>query len=130
LIGALFFFGYFAGQIPGAIYAERNSPKKLIFACLILWGVFSTLTGLVSNVPALMVVRFLLGVVEAAVFPSLLIFINHWFSKSERSVANATTVLATTGPAAGCATMYFSGPSQNTAISAVMANNPASHKSA
>jgi sugar phosphate permease len=94
-IGALFFFGYFAGQIPGAIYAERNSPKKLIFACLILWGVFSTLTGLVSNVTALMVVRFLLGVVEAAVFPSLLIFINHWFSKSERSVANATTVLAT-----------------------------------
>ena len=95
LIGALFFFGYFAGQIPGAIYAERNSPKKLIFACLILWGLFSTLTGLVSNITALMIVRFLLGVVEAAVFPSLLIFINHWFSKSERSVANATTVLAT-----------------------------------
>ena len=95
LIGALFFFGYFAGQIPGAIYAERNSPKKLIFACLILWGFFSTLTGLVSNVTALMIVRFLLGVVEAAVFPSLLIFIHHWFSKSERSVANATTVLAT-----------------------------------
>jgi MFS family permease len=95
LIGALFFFGYFAGQIPGAIYAERNSPKKLIFACLILWGFFSTLTGLVSNVTALMIVRFLLGTVEAAVFPSLLIFINHWFSKGERSVANATTVLAT-----------------------------------
>lgn len=95
LIGALFFFGYFVGQVPGAIYAERNSPKKLIFACLVLWGIFSTLTGLVSNVPALMIVRFLLGVVEAAVFPSLLIFINCWFSKSERSLANATTVLAT-----------------------------------
>jgi len=95
LIGALFFLGYFAGQVPGAIYAERNSPKKLIFGCLILWGLFSTLTGLVSNITALMIVRFLLGAVEAAVFPSLLIFINHWFSKSERSVANATTVLAT-----------------------------------
>lgn len=95
LIGALFFFGYFVGQIPGAIYAERNSPKKLIFACLILWGIFSTLTGLVSNVPALMIVRFFLGTVEAAVFPSLLIFTNCWFSKSERSVANATIVLAT-----------------------------------
>lgn len=83
------------GQIPGAIYAERNSPKKLIFACLILWGVFSTLTGLVSNVATLLVVRFLLGVVEAAVFPSLLIFICHWFAKSERSVANAAAVLAT-----------------------------------
>ena len=95
LIGALFFLGYFTAQIPGTIYAERKSPKKVIFACLILWGVFSTLTGLVSNVPALMAVRFLLGAVEAAVFPSLLVFVNNWFSKSERSVANATTVLAT-----------------------------------
>jgi MFS family permease len=42
-----------------------------------------------------MIVRFLLGAVEAAVFPSLLVFVNNWFSKSERSVANATTVLAT-----------------------------------
>ena len=95
LIGALFFLGYFAGQIPGAIYAERTSPKKVIFLCLILWGVFSTLTGLVSSIPALMIVRFLLGTVEAAVFPSLLIFVNHWFAKSERSVANSATVLAT-----------------------------------
>ncbi len=95
LIGALFFLGYFAAQIPGAIYAERNSPRTMIFACLILWGIFSTLTGLVSNIPALMIVRFLLGAVEAAVFPSLLIFVNRWFSKSERSVANATMVLAT-----------------------------------
>ena len=95
LIGALFFLGYFAAQIPGAIYAERTSPKKVIFVCLILWGIFSTLTGLVSNIPALMVVRFLLGAVEAAVFPSLLIFVNRWFSRGERSVANATMVLAT-----------------------------------
>jgi len=95
LIGALFFLGYFTAQIPGTIYAERRSPKKVIFACLILWGIFSTLTGLVSNVAALMVVRFLLGAVEAAVFPSLLVFVNNWFAKSERSVANATMVLAT-----------------------------------
>ena len=95
LIGALFFLGYFTAQIPGTIYAERRSPKKVIFVCLILWGIFSTLTGLVSNVPALMAVRFLLGAVEAAVFPSLLVFVNNWFSKSERSAANAATVLAT-----------------------------------
>lgn len=95
LIGALFFLGYFTAQIPGTIYAERKSPKKVIFTCLILWGIFSTLTGVVSNVAALMVVRFLLGAVEAAVFPSLLVFVNNWFSKSERSVANSTMVLAT-----------------------------------
>jgi hypothetical protein len=36
LIGALFFLGYFFFQIPGAIYAERRSVKKLVFASLVL----------------------------------------------------------------------------------------------
>ena len=66
LIGALFFLGYFVGQIPGAIYAERHSAKRIVFWCLILWGGLSAMTGVVSNIPALMAVRFLLGVVEAA----------------------------------------------------------------
>ena len=45
LIGALFFLGYFIGQVPGAIYAERHSPKVVIFWCLVLWGILSALTG-------------------------------------------------------------------------------------
>ncbi len=36
LIGSLFFLGYFLFQVPGAIYAQRNSMKKLIFVGLIL----------------------------------------------------------------------------------------------
>src|SRR5215510_7140091 len=54
LIGALFFLGYFCGQIPGAIYAEKRSAKKLVFWCLILWGCLSAMTGVVSNIPSLM----------------------------------------------------------------------------
>lgn len=95
LIGALFFLGYFAGQIPGAIYAERHSPKQVIFWCLFFWGILSAATGMVSNIPALLVVRFLLGMVEAAVFPALLIFISRWFAKSERSLANSFVTLST-----------------------------------
>ena len=95
LIGALFFLGYFIGQVPGAIYAERNSPKMVVFWCLILWGLLSAATGVVSNTPALMVVRFMLGVVEAAVFPALVIFISRWFARSERSLANSFVTLST-----------------------------------
>ena len=36
LLGSLFFLGYFFFQIPGAIYAENKSAKKLIFWSLIL----------------------------------------------------------------------------------------------
>ena len=95
LIGALFFLGYFVGQVPGAIYAERHSAKRVVFWCLIFWGALSSLTGVVSNIPALMVVRFLLGVVEAAVFPALVIFVSRWFARSERSLANSFITLST-----------------------------------
>ena len=95
LIGALFFLGYFIGQVPGAIYAERHSAKRVVFHCLWLWGLLSAATGVVSNIPALMVVRFLLGLVEAAVFPALVIFISRWFARSERSLANTFVTLST-----------------------------------
>ncbi|MGE6469860.1 MFS transporter [Serratia proteamaculans] len=93
LLGALFFLGYFFFQIPGAIYAERRSVKKLIFWCLILWGACASLTGMVSNIPILAAIRFILGVVEAAVMPAMLIYISNWFTKSERSRANTFLIL-------------------------------------
>lgn len=93
LLGSLFFLGYFFFQIPGAIYAEKRSVRKLIFACVLLWGVCATLTGLVSNLPMLIVIRFCLGVVEAAVMPAMLIYISNWFTKKERSRANTFLIL-------------------------------------
>ena len=88
LIGALFFLGYFFFQIPGAIYAERRSVRRLVCVSLVLWGGCAALTGLVSSVTGLIALRFLLGVVEAAVMPAMLIFISNWFTKAERSRAN------------------------------------------
>jgi MFS family permease len=93
LLGALFFLGYFFFQIPGAIYAERRSVRKLIFVCLILWGGCASLTGMVTNIPMLAAIRFILGVVEAAVMPAMLIYISNWFTKSERSRANTFLIL-------------------------------------
>ena len=81
LLGSLFFLGYFFFQIPGAIYAEKRSVRKLIFLCVLLWGACATLTGLVSNIPMLIIIRFTLGVVEAAVMPAMLIYISNWFTK-------------------------------------------------
>ncbi|CAN7353188.1 MFS transporter [Trinickia sp. LjRoot230] len=93
LIGALFFLGYFFFQIPGAIYAERRSVRKLVFVSLVLWGGCAALTGIVTNIPSLIAIRFLLGVVEAAVMPAMLIFISNWFTRAERSRANTFLIL-------------------------------------
>jgi MFS family permease len=93
LLGSLFFLGYFFFQIPGAVYAANKSARKLIFWSLILWGALAMATGMVSNVNGLIVIRFMLGVVESAVMPSMLVFLSMWFTKSERSRANTFLIL-------------------------------------
>lgn len=93
LLGSLFFLGYFFFQIPGAHYATHQSARKLIFWSLIAWGALAAATGLISDVRMLMGVRFMLGVVESAVFPGMLILLSRWFTRQERSRANTIMVL-------------------------------------
>ena len=91
LLGSLFFLGYFFFQIPGTIYASNKSAKKLIFWSLIFWGLAAMATGSINNVKILLVIRFMLGVFESAVFPSMLVLISRWFTREERSRANTLT---------------------------------------
>ena len=57
------------------------------------WGVLAALQGVVSTYVALLVVRFLLGVVEAVVLPAMVVFLTHWFSRAERGRANTFLIL-------------------------------------
>ncbi len=93
LLGAVFFLGYFAFQIPAAHYSEHRSVGKLIFWAVLLWGVFASAQGVIPWLWLLMVDRFALGVTEAAIIPAMLIFLTHWFSRSERGRANTFLIL-------------------------------------
>jgi sugar phosphate permease len=93
LLGSLFFLGYFFFQIPGTLYAANKSTRKLIFWSLLLWGALASATGLVKNVNLLFAIRFMLGVVESAVWPSMIVLLSRWFTRSERSKANTFLTL-------------------------------------
>ncbi len=93
LLGSLFFLGYFLFQIPGVLYAQKHSVKRLIFAGLIGWGVLASATGMISDIRLLYLDRFLLGVVESAVMPALLLLQTRWYTRPERARANAFLVL-------------------------------------
>ena len=93
LLSSLFFLGYFFFQIPGAQYAAHKAAKKLIFISLISWGALATATGLVNDTTTLIIIRFMLGVVESAVMPAMLILLSQWFTKEERSRANTFLIL-------------------------------------
>ena len=93
LLAGLFFIGYFLFQVPAGNFAERRSVKQLMFWSLIAWGIFASAQGVIPWYWLLLVDRFLLGVVEAAVIPAMLVFLTHWFSQRERGRANTILIL-------------------------------------
>jgi len=92
-LGSAFFLGYFLFQVPAAAYAVRRSATRLVFFALISWGIFSGLTGVIRQYWLLVVDRLLLGVAESLILPSMLILLTNWFTRAERSRANAILIL-------------------------------------
>ena len=83
----IFFIGYFALQIPGALLVERWSARLLLAITLITWGALTTLTGFVRNPVELYGARFLLGAAEAGFFPGVIVYLAHWFLYQDRAKA-------------------------------------------
>jgi len=92
-LGSVFFIGYFLFQIPAASYARRKSAARLVFFALLSWGILSGLTGIIHDYWLLVIDRTLLGVSESLIFPSMLILLTNWFTREERSRANAILIL-------------------------------------
>ncbi|HEY6466525.1 MAG TPA: MFS transporter [Candidatus Acidoferrales bacterium] len=93
LLAGAFFLGYFIFQVPGTAYAQRRGPKGLIFWALIAWGIFAGLTGIIHNFTLLIIDRLFLGVAESIILPTMIILLANWFTKAERSRANALCIL-------------------------------------
>jgi MFS family permease len=87
LAAGVFFIGYLTLQIPGGHLAEHWSAKKFVGIMILVWGVLAMLGGLVQSFGQLLVVRFLLGVAEAGIWPAILVLISHWFPAAERARA-------------------------------------------
>ena len=90
----IFFIGYFALQIPGALLVERWSARLLLAITLITWGALTTLTGFVRTPLELYGARFLLGAAEAGFFPGVIVYLSHWFINRDRAKATARFMAA------------------------------------
>jgi MFS transporter, ACS family, tartrate transporter len=85
----IFFIGYFALQVPGALLVERWSARLLLGITLITWGALTVLTGFVQTPLQLYGARFLLGAAEAGFFPGVIVYLSHWFIEEDRAKAAA-----------------------------------------
>jgi len=57
----IFFAGYFLFEIPGALIAERYSPRLWLARIMISWGVVSALMAFMQTAWQFYLLRFLLG---------------------------------------------------------------------
>lgn len=90
----IFFIGYLALQIPGALMAERWGARRLIGSIMIIWGGLTVLTGFVQTPIHLYAARFLLGAAEAAFFPGVIVYLSRWFVYEDRAKAIANFMAA------------------------------------
>jgi ACS family hexuronate transporter-like MFS transporter len=66
---------------------DRWGVKKSLAAALILWSVMAAAHGLVGTVVGFVLVRFFLGMAEAANFPASIKAVAMWFPQKERAFA-------------------------------------------
>lgn len=77
---------------------DRFGVKRSLAAALLLWSAAAAAHGIVASVLGLIVVRFLLGMAEAAHFPAAIKAVAMWFPQQERALA---TGLFNSGTALG-----------------------------
>lgn len=85
-----FFAGYFLCEIPGALIAEKYSPRIWLARIMITWGVISGLMAFMTSARQFYLLRFLLGVAEASLYPVIYAtIIPRWFGAHDRARAIA-----------------------------------------
>jgi ACS family glucarate transporter-like MFS transporter len=95
-----FNFAYALLQIPGGLFGQRYGPRRALAFITVSWGVLTFFTGLAPALMAasaagamvsLIVVRFLLGVANAPVYPVVAGAIANWFPPGRWAFPNAAS---------------------------------------
>ncbi|WP_428539604.1 MFS transporter [Rhodopila sp.] len=84
LAAGAFFWGYCLLEVPSNIILERVGARIWIARIMISWGLLSAATALVTGPTSFFIVRVLLGVAEAGLFPGLLLYFHRWFPQNHR----------------------------------------------
>ncbi|MBG9819770.1 MULTISPECIES: MFS transporter [Bacillus] len=85
LVTGIFFIGYFLFEVPSNILMQKFGARVWITRILFTWGIISMATGFAQNATQLYVIRFLLGIAEAGLFPGIILYLTYWFRAKERA---------------------------------------------
>ncbi|KAF7324125.1 MFS domain-containing protein [Mycena kentingensis (nom. inval.)] len=77
------YIAYLVSEVPTAYIVQKVRPGKWLGVNIILWGIVTACTAAVKDYRALVAMRAMIGILEAATAPCLMLITGMWYTKSE-----------------------------------------------
>jgi MFS transporter, ACS family, glucarate transporter len=81
---AAFGWAYALFEIPGGWLGDKIGPRLVLMRVVVMWSIFTALTGWAWGVVSLVAFRFMFGIGEAGCFPNITKAFTTWFPAHER----------------------------------------------
>ncbi|KAK4119564.1 MFS general substrate transporter [Parathielavia appendiculata] len=87
---SILYVGYILMQVPSNMAINLVSRPSIYISCsMLLWGLVSTLSGIVTGFGGMVAIRFFLGFIEATFLPGALLILSKWYTRRELTTRNA-----------------------------------------
>lgn len=74
---------YIVAELPSNLLLKTVGPDRMLPTMLTLWGIVTTLQGVVKTYHGLLICRFFLGLLEGGVFPGLVLYLSFWYPRRQ-----------------------------------------------
>ncbi|EAL84572.1 putative MFS transporter [Aspergillus fumigatus] len=92
----VFLIAYALFEVPSNYFLKKLRPSRWIAFLMLSWGACTMGLGGTHNFAQVTGIRFLLGVMEAGLFPGLVYYLTFWYRHSERSIRVALILASAT----------------------------------
>ena len=79
-----FAWAYALFEIPGGWLGDKIGPRLVLMRVVLMWSIFTALTGWAWGLVSLVIFRFCFGIGEAGCFPNITKAFTTWFPQHER----------------------------------------------
>ncbi|HET7880029.1 MAG TPA: MFS transporter [Acetobacteraceae bacterium] len=91
---AAFYIGYCLFEVPSNVILDKVGARIWIARIMITWGLASGATAFATGPVSFLVIRFLLGLAEAGLFPGIVLLFTYWFPDHHRARIVSSFTLA------------------------------------
>ncbi|RZI83585.1 MAG: MFS transporter [Pseudomonas sp.] len=83
----LFFLTYALSEVPSNLIMHKVGARFWIARIMVTWGLISAAMAFVQGEISFYILRLLLGVAEAGLFPGVMLYLTYWFGREQRARA-------------------------------------------